>query len=93
MEVGERGKDGGGMSKQRKSNPATLRMDSDWLARQMSAVATMMWTVAERMEESAVFDKKLKDRALVLATHGAMLSMWADEVRAQTKANKIGPMA
>jgi hypothetical protein len=79
------------MSKQRKSKPATLPMDDDWLAKQMVAVSTMMWAVAERMEYFAGFNPKMKSRVRILAMHGAMLSMWADEVRAQAK--QRGPMA
>jgi hypothetical protein len=94
------------MSKQRKRKPATLRMDADWrekkmeldanwLAKQMSAVSTMMWTVAEQMWDFdlAGLSPNLKNRARILASQGMMLDMWADEVRAQAKANKRGPMA
>jgi hypothetical protein len=75
------------MSKQRKIKPEKLRLDADWLAKQMSAVSTMMWTVAEQMWDFdlAGFSPNLKNRARILAEHGAMLSMWADEVRAQAK--------
>jgi hypothetical protein len=106
MEVGARGEDGGGMSKQRKSKPepATLRMDADWrkkkmeldaywLAKQIAALATMMWTVAERMEHFDRLNPNMKGRATMLASQGMMLDNWADEVRAQAKANKRGPMA
>jgi hypothetical protein len=58
-------------------------MDADFLAEQMAAVATMMWTVAERMEYFAGFEPKLKDRALRLAALGAVLKTWASEVREQ----------
>jgi hypothetical protein len=75
------------MSKQRKSNPEKLRMDAEWLATQMAAVATMMWTVAERMDEEDFngLNPKLKPRALTLANHGVMLDMWASELREQAK--------
>jgi hypothetical protein len=79
------------MSKQRKSNPEKLRLDADWLAKQMAAVATIMWTLTEQMDDFDWdgFSPKMKPRARILAMHGAMLSMWADEVRAQAK-QKIG---
>jgi hypothetical protein len=92
MAVGEQGKDGGSMSKQRKSNSEKLRMDADWLAKQMTAVSTMMLTVAKRMEDFAVLNPKMKpsvSSVRVLAIHGAMLSMLADEVRAQAKKERI----
>jgi hypothetical protein len=75
------------MSKQRKSKPATQRqrLDADFLAKQMAAVCTMMWTVAERMEYFAGFNPKMKSRVRILAMHAAMLSMWSDEVREQAK--------
>jgi hypothetical protein len=86
------------MSKQRKSKPATLRMDADWrekkmeldanwLAKQMAAVSTMMWTVAEQMWgfDLAGLSPNLKNRARILASHGMMLDNWADEVRALAK--------
>jgi hypothetical protein len=62
-------------------------MDADWLARQMDAVSTMMWTVAERMamEEFDGFNPKLKNSAMIMAKHAALLSIWADEVRAQAR--------
>jgi hypothetical protein len=70
-------------------------MDAEWLATQMAAVATMMWTVAEQMWDFdlAGFSPNLKERARILASQGMMLDMWADEVREQAKANKRGPMA
>jgi hypothetical protein len=73
------------MSKQRKRKPEKLRLDADWLAKQMTAVATMMWTVAERMEHFNGFNPNLKERGLKLASLGVMLDMWADEVRARAK--------
>jgi hypothetical protein len=80
------------MSKQRKIKPEKLRLDADWLAKQMEAVSTMMWAVTERMDDFDwdEFSPKMKPRARILAMHAAMLAMWADEVRAQAK--KIGPM-
>jgi hypothetical protein len=75
------------MSKQRKSNPTKLRMDAEWLATQMAAVATMMWTVAEQMWDFDLsgISPNLKERARILAAQGIMIDMWADEVRAQAK--------
>jgi hypothetical protein len=73
------------MSKQRKSNPEKLRLDADFLAKQMQAVSTMMWTVAEQMEDFNGFNPRLKERGLKLASLGVLLDMWADEVRAQAK--------
>jgi hypothetical protein len=53
----------------------------------------MMWTVSERMamEEFDGFNPKLKNSAMIMAKHAALLSMWADEVR--TKAKQRGPVA
>jgi hypothetical protein len=77
------------MSKQRKIKQAALRMDADWLAKQMAAVSTMIWTVAELAEEFYGLNPKMKPRVRMLAIHAAMLSMWADEVRAQAKKERI----
>jgi hypothetical protein len=71
------------MSKQRKSKrkPATLASDYDFLAEQMWALSTMMWTVAERMEYFAGFNPKLKARALRVAALAALLRTWSSDVR------------
>jgi hypothetical protein len=73
------------MSKQRKRKP---RRDAVWLAKQMEAVATMMWTVAESMEYAAGFDQRLKNQAIRLAAHSEMLDRAASQVR--EKANLKG---
>jgi hypothetical protein len=78
------------MTKQRKRKPATLACDSDFLAEQMWGLSTMMWTVAERMEYFAVFDPKLKERALRLAALAALLRTWSSEVREQANKQKGG---
>jgi hypothetical protein len=80
------------MTKQRKrkSKPATLRMDADWLAEQMAATATMMWTVAERMEYFAGFNPRLRDHAFRLAAFGSILKTWCSEVREQANAHPHG---
>jgi hypothetical protein len=77
------------MSKQRKRKPATLRLDADRMAKHMTTVAAMMWTVAKRMEDFNGLNPNMKGRAMRLASQGMMLDNWADEVRAQ--ANKKVP--
>jgi hypothetical protein len=67
------------MTKKRK--PATLRMDAEFLAEQMAATATMMWTVAERMEYFAGFNPVLKKRAFQMAARGALIKTWSSDVR------------
>jgi hypothetical protein len=80
------------MTKQRKrkSNPATLRSDAEFLAEQMWALSTMMWTVAERMEYFAGFNPKLRSRALRLAEVAAVVRTWCSEVREQANKQKGG---
>jgi hypothetical protein len=74
------------MTKQRKRKPATLRIDSEFLAEQMAATATMMWAVAERMAYFAGLNVVELDKAHRLAGVSAVLKIWAREVR--EKANK-----
>jgi hypothetical protein len=76
--------------RKRKRKPATLRMDAEFLAEQMAAVATMMWTVAERMEYFAGFNPKLKGRALRTAEVAAVLRTWCSEIREQANKQKGG---
>jgi hypothetical protein len=86
------------MTKQRKSKPkdprkdaeyrAVHRMDAAYLAEQMAAVATMMWTVAERMEFFAGFNPKMRGRAVRLAEVAAVVRTWCSEVRGQSNKQK-----
>ena len=76
------------MTKQRKRKPATLRMDADWLAVQMAALATMMWIVAERMEYFAGFNPKLSKHGRQLAGASAIVKEWAGFVREQANKQK-----
>jgi hypothetical protein len=78
------------MTKQRKRIPATLRTDADFLAEQMWALSTMMWTVAERMEYFAGFNPKMRGRAFRLAGVASVLKTWCSEVREQTTTKKGG---
>jgi hypothetical protein len=75
------------VSKQRKSKskPATLRTDAEFLAEQMAAVATMMWTVAESMEYFAGFNPRLVKHGRQLAGASAMLKEWAGFVIEQAR--------
>jgi len=80
------------MTKQRnrKSKPATLASDAEFLAEQMAALSIMMWTVAERMEYFAGFNPKMRGRALRLAQVAAVLRTWCSEVREQATKNGGG---
>jgi hypothetical protein len=80
------------VTKQRKrhSKPATLSSDADFLAEQMWALSTMMWTVAERMEYFAGFNPKLKHRAMHMAALSFSLRNWCSEVREQAATKKGG---
>jgi hypothetical protein len=40
-----------------------------------------MWTVAESMEYAAGFDQRLKNQAIRLAAHSAMIDRAASQVR------------
>jgi hypothetical protein len=88
------------MTKQRKRKPedprkdaeyrAVHRMDAAYLAEQMWSVATMMWTVAERMEYFAGFNPKMRGRALRLAEVAAVMMTWCSEVREQATTKNGG---
>jgi hypothetical protein len=78
------------MTKQRKRKPATLSSDAEFLAEQMWALSTMMWTVAERMEYFAGFNPKLKQRAMHMAALSFSLRNWCSEVREQANKQKGG---
>ncbi len=78
------------MSKQRKRKPATLASDAEFLAEQMAATATMMWTVAERMEYFAGFHPEMKARAFLVASQAHFLRVWSSECREQANKQKGG---
>jgi hypothetical protein len=78
------------MNKQRKRKPATLRTDAEFLAEQMAAAATMMWTVAERMEYFAGFNPKLSKHGRQLAGASVILREWAGFVREQANEQNGG---
>jgi hypothetical protein len=78
------------MTLQRKRKPATFSGDAEFLAEQMAATATMMWTVAERMEYFAGFDPNARARAGRVAAWSVILGTWASYVREQANNQKGG---
>lgn len=72
----------------KKTSRKRARDDADFLARQVDAVATIMWALAERMEYYGGLDAEMTRHAREMAGASVIAQGWAKAIRGKNRRHK-----